>query len=184
MNHTSIYRVFSMCLCNLNARFTPIFLNITLIPHLLMFCKIKRKIKQENEKKLRRKNLLFEALNHHGEEVCQGEGCFAAVKPEPNKREPLGFAKAKEGHNKRQLSGSPWRRISEWNNKLFILSPSLAHFPFTYKYMYYRLVEGSVFGKENTLLRVSPLFFLSHSTVFDFVPFYFGFGADIEVLAH
>ena len=36
------YSVFSMCLCNLNARFTPIFQKITLIPHLLMFRRIKR----------------------------------------------------------------------------------------------------------------------------------------------
>ena len=69
VNHTSIYSVFSMCLCNLNARFTPTFLKITLIPHLLMFYKIKRKIKQGNGKKLRRKNLLFEALVRRGEEV-------------------------------------------------------------------------------------------------------------------
>ena len=62
VNHTSIYSVFSKCLCNLNARFTPIFLKITLIPHLLMFFKMKRKIKQGKSKKLRRKNLLFEAL--------------------------------------------------------------------------------------------------------------------------
>ena len=40
------------------------------------------------------------------------------------------------------------------------------------------------FFKENTLLRVSPLFFLSYSRVFYFVPFYFGFGVDIENLAH
>ena len=40
------------------------------------------------------------------------------------------------------------------------------------------------FWKENTLLRLSPLFFLIHSRVFDFVPFYFGFGANIEDLAH
>ena len=32
VNDTSIYSVFSMCLCNLNGRFTPIFLKITLIP--------------------------------------------------------------------------------------------------------------------------------------------------------
>ena len=73
VNHTSIYSVFSMCFCNLNARFTPIFLKITLINHLLMFYKIKRKIKQGNGKKLRRKNLLFEALVRRGEEVRQGE---------------------------------------------------------------------------------------------------------------
>ena len=35
----SIYRVFCMYFCNLNARFTPIFLNITLILNLLMFCR-------------------------------------------------------------------------------------------------------------------------------------------------
>ena len=40
------------------------------------------------------------------------------------------------------------------------------------------------FWTENTLLRVSPLFFLSHSRVFDFVSFYFGFRAHIEDLAH
>ena len=73
VNHTSIYSVFSKCLCNLNARFTPIFLNITLIPHLLMFCRIKRKIEQGKGKKLRRKNLLFEALVRRGKEVRQGE---------------------------------------------------------------------------------------------------------------
>ena len=62
VNHTSIYSMFSRFLCNLNARFIPIFLKITLIPNLLMFCRIKRKIKQGNNKKIRRKNLLFEAL--------------------------------------------------------------------------------------------------------------------------
>ena len=38
--------------------------------------------------------------------------------------------------------------------------------------------------RENTLCRVYLLFFFNHSMVFDFVPFYFGFGADIEDLAH
>ena len=84
VNLTSIFNVFSMCLCNLNVIFTPIFLKNTLIPHLLMFCKIKGKIKQGKGKKLRRKNLLFEALVH------QGKGCFAAAKPKPNQRGPLG----------------------------------------------------------------------------------------------
>ena len=73
VNHTSIYSMFFRCLCNLNARFTPIFLNITLIPHLLMFCRIKRKIKQGKGKKLRRKNQLFDALVRRGEEVHQVE---------------------------------------------------------------------------------------------------------------
>ena len=42
-----------MWLCNLNARFTPIFLKITQIPHLLMFCRIKREIKQGKGRKQR-----------------------------------------------------------------------------------------------------------------------------------
>ena len=41
----SIYSLFYMYFCNLNARFTPIFLKITLIPNLLMFCRTRRKIK-------------------------------------------------------------------------------------------------------------------------------------------
>ena len=73
MNHTSIYSVFSKCLCNLNARFTPIFLKITLIHHFMMFCRIKRKIKQGKGKKLRRKNLVFKALVCRGKKVRQGE---------------------------------------------------------------------------------------------------------------
>ena len=48
VNHTNIYNVFFMCLCNLNDRFTPILVKITLIPHLLMFCRIRRKIKQSD----------------------------------------------------------------------------------------------------------------------------------------
>ena len=55
VNHTNIDSVFSRCLCNLNARFTPIFLKITLITHFLMFCRIKRKMKQGKDKKIRRK---------------------------------------------------------------------------------------------------------------------------------
>ena len=35
----SICSVFYMYFCNLNARFTPIFLKITLITHFLMFCR-------------------------------------------------------------------------------------------------------------------------------------------------
>ena len=45
VNHSNIYSVLFMWLCNLNARFTLIFLKITLILNLLMFCKIKREIK-------------------------------------------------------------------------------------------------------------------------------------------
>ena len=39
VNHISIYNMFIMCLCNLNAIFTPLFVNITLISHLCEFCK-------------------------------------------------------------------------------------------------------------------------------------------------
>ena len=78
VNHTSIYSVLCMYLFNLNARFTPIFLKITLIPYLLMFCKIKRKIKQGNGKKLRRKNLHFATTRR-----------FTKVKkPSPRQRGP------------------------------------------------------------------------------------------------
>ena len=50
VNHTRIYSVFfCVYICNLNARFTPIFVKITLIFHLLMFCRIIRKIKQSDK---------------------------------------------------------------------------------------------------------------------------------------
>ena len=48
--------------------------------------------------------------------VRRGEGCFAIAKPKLKQKGPLGFTeakrfvKAKEGHNKRQLSGSPQGR--------------------------------------------------------------------------
>ena len=48
--------------------------------------------------------------------VRRGEGCFATAKPKLQQRGPLGFTKAKrfvkakEGHNKRQILGSPRRR--------------------------------------------------------------------------
>ena len=35
----SIYSMFLRCLCNLNARFTPLCAKITLIPHLCEFCR-------------------------------------------------------------------------------------------------------------------------------------------------
>ena len=48
VNLISIYSVFCMYFCNLNARFTPVFLKITLIPHLLMFCRTRTKIKHSD----------------------------------------------------------------------------------------------------------------------------------------
>ena len=89
VNHTSIFRVFSRFLCNIKARFTPIFLKITLIPHLLMFCKIRRKIKQGKSKNLRRNNPLFKALVCRGEEVRQGkEKASSQRSPSKQKKKP------------------------------------------------------------------------------------------------
>ena len=39
VNCISIYSMFLRCLCNLNARFTPLCVNITLTPHLCEFCR-------------------------------------------------------------------------------------------------------------------------------------------------
>ena len=39
---------FSCILCNSNARFTPISLKKALIPHSLVFCRIRRKTKQSD----------------------------------------------------------------------------------------------------------------------------------------
>ena len=58
VNLISIYSLFCMYFCNLNARFTPIFLKITLIPHLLMFCRTRRKIKQNEERNQVKRKLL------------------------------------------------------------------------------------------------------------------------------
>ena len=68
-----IYRVFCMYFCNLNARFTPIFLKITLIPHLLMFCRNIKKRKQRKGLKKRKQKLCSKALLCRGKEVHQGE---------------------------------------------------------------------------------------------------------------
>ena len=83
--------------------------------------------------------------------------CFLRQKPTSAE------AKAK-GRNERQLSGftsakkpSPRQRMSSGNNKLLIFSPSFAKFPFAYKYMYYRLVKGSILEGEHPLLGFSSL---------------------------
>ena len=39
VDRVSINSVFLRCLCNLNARFTPLCTNITLTPHLCEFCR-------------------------------------------------------------------------------------------------------------------------------------------------
>ena len=48
VNLVSIFSMIFMCLCNLNARFTPISLKKSLIPHSLVFYKIRRKTKQSD----------------------------------------------------------------------------------------------------------------------------------------
>ena len=59
-----------------------------------MFYRIKRKIKQGKGKKLRRKNLLFEALVRRGKEVRQGEE-MASPQRRASKRRSLEFVEAK-----------------------------------------------------------------------------------------
>ena len=100
VNHTSIYSVFSRCLCNLNARCTPKFLKITLIPHLLIFCRIKRKIKQGKGKRLTRKNFFFEALVR----------LYASLRPEGSYRRREGFTTANPKQAKEEASSSPRQR--------------------------------------------------------------------------
>ena len=39
VNRISIYSVFLRCLCNLNVKFSPLCVNITLTPHLCEFCR-------------------------------------------------------------------------------------------------------------------------------------------------
>ena len=107
-----------------------------------------------------RKVLILQKGACRGEVVRRGEGCFIATKPKPKQRGPLGFAKVKanlrqgeatlylgEGRTQQKITlgfasakkPSPRRRMSGWNKKPCIFSPSLAHFPFSYKYIYFRL---------------------------------------------
>ena len=62
VNHTSIYSVFSLFLCNLNARFTPIFLKITLIPICLCFVGIESKASKEEGKKSKKVEVVLEGI--------------------------------------------------------------------------------------------------------------------------
>ena len=66
--------------------------------------------------------------------------------------------------------------------KTLILSSSLAHFPRLINTCSLEMIRVPTL-RENTLLRVSPLLFLNHFRVFDFIGFYFVFGADFEDLA-
>ena len=115
--------------------------------------------------------------------VRQGEGCFVAAKPKPKQED---------------LLGSPRRRPTFTEAKMFLKGETTLHRGKGRKQQKTTLRFASTkdvflahlwpifhlrinicildlmrvrFWKKNTLLRVSPLFFLSHSRVFDFVPF-------------
>ena len=101
-----------MCLCNLNARFTSIFLKITLIPHLLMFCRIRRRIKQsEGRNQVKRKWLSYNSLLRQGEGKAsprrggspRKRKGFAATRPKRAKKRP-------RVHQGKEASSSPRRR--------------------------------------------------------------------------
>ena len=66
-----------------------------------------------------------------------------------------------------------------WTIKLRFLIPSLAHFPRPINICSLDVIRVQIL-RENTLLRVSPPFFLNHFRVCDFVHFYFGFGVILK----
>ena len=70
MDRISIYRVFCMYFCNLNARFKPIFLKIALFPHLLMFCRNIKYNKQRKGQKEEESRTCLEALLRRGKETA------------------------------------------------------------------------------------------------------------------
>ena len=117
----------------------------------------------------RRKNLQPNFWVHRGEAgLRQGEGRRC-------RKMTRGFIAVKKPLLQRRTLG--------WSIKLRIFSPSLAHFPMLINMCILDFFRVRFF-RENTLLRVSPPFFLNHFRVCDFSYFKFGFGADIEDLAH
>ena len=87
---------------------------------------------------------------------------FAAMK--------ISFIMEKKGRNRSQLSDLPRRRMKSWISKQRFSSPSLAHFPNAKNICSLHLSRVRIWN-ENNLLRVSPLFFLNHLRVCDFVYF-------------
>ena len=91
------------------------------------------------------------------------------------------FAEAKVSQAKKKATVSPRRmslRLGEgrWTlQKLAIcftiFGPFKGPFPKAYKLGFFRLVKGSIFENENTLLRASLLFLLSHLGFFIFFSF-------------
>ena len=68
VNHISIYSVFLVCLCNLNAIFTPLFLSITLIHHPCEFAGLESKVSKDEHKKSKKGEPAPEALLRQGKE--------------------------------------------------------------------------------------------------------------------
>ena len=110
VNLITICSMCFMCLCNINVRFTNIFLKIKLILHLLMFCRIRRRIKQsEGNNQVKRKWLSCNSL------LLQGEGKaspwregFAVARRLAKEKKRL---HSREAHaSKEEASGSPRRR--------------------------------------------------------------------------
>ena len=93
MNHSSIYSVFLVCLCNLNSRFTPLFSNIPLIR--VSISGLESKASKEEGKKNKRKNM----LQKH---------CFTEAKQLAKKKKKPRQSEAEE--EKSPISSSPRRR--------------------------------------------------------------------------
>ena len=109
LNHTSIYNVFFMCLCNLNARFTLIFVKIILIPHLLIFYRIKRKIKQsDGRNQVTRKLLICNSLLTAAIRFTTAKECFATTKLKSRIQHP--WVCCNEGICSPRRSSFPLRR--------------------------------------------------------------------------
>ena len=122
--------LFSCVLCNINARFAPIFYKKAIIPHFLIFCKIRNKIKlSDGRYQVKRKFLIYSIRFTVAKRFATTKEFFATTKLKlrntslgftavklsfvASKRfttaKPL-FAMAKIGSNKRQPSGSPRRK--------------------------------------------------------------------------
>ena len=134
-----------MYFCNLNAIFTPVFLKITLIPHLLMFWRIRRKIKQSDGRNqvkrklmscslpwrrgspLRRKGFatmtpkkakLMPWVRRSEDTLCHSEAILRRSEGSIDQKTALGFAKAKDDGLDQQTT---------------IFDPIISPFSITYK---------------------------------------------------
>ena len=97
MNHISIYSLFLRCLCNLNARFTPLYVNITLTD-LCEFCRDESKVSKEEDKQSKKVEPAPKALLRQGEGIDspRQRESFAEAKLRTEEIKGLEFAKAKK----------------------------------------------------------------------------------------